>query len=178
MEIVLIRHTPTAAPEGTCYGHLDVPLADGFASAIAATLTKVPRTDAIFSSPLQRCAILAEALAKRDASQVLFAAELRELNFGAWEGQPWSQVPRTLSDPWAEDPWSRAPPGGETEQALWQRVETWRQQALAGRTGRVAVVAHGGSLRALRCLLLGMNRRQGWSWRIGYGAVEVLESSG
>ena len=174
MEIVLIRHTPTAAQPGTCYGHLDLPLAPGFANDIAATLVTVARTDAVFSSPSQRCAVLAAALAKRDASPVTLAPALRELNFGAWEGLPWAEVPRTFSDPWAQDPWNRAPPGGETEQALWHRVEAWRQQALAAQTGRIAIVAHAGSLRALRGLLLGLTPQIGWSWRIDYGAAHVI----
>lgn len=174
MEIILIRHTPTVAPAGTCYGQLDVPLAADSQSDIAATLATVARTDRVFSSPLRRCAVLANALAKRDASPLTLTTALQELNFGAWEGQPWSDVSRIHSDPWAEDPWNRAPPDGETEQALWQRVDTWRQQVLEKQNGRIAIVAHAGSLRALRCLLLGVAPQQSWSWQIGYGTAEVL----
>lgn len=174
MEIVLIRHTPTAAPVGTCYGQLDVPLAASFANDIAATLATIARTDRIFSSPLQRCNTLADALAKRDASPLTLTAALQELNFGVWEGQHWNEVSRVQSDPWAEDPWNRAPPDGESEQALWQRVDEWRRQVLENQSGRIAVVAHAGSLRALRCLLLGVTPQQRWSWQIGYGASEVL----
>lgn len=175
MEIILIRHTPTAAKAGTCYGRLDVPLTRGFASDIAATLATITRVDLIFSSPLQRCALLADALAKRDACPLTLNAALQELNFGAWEGQRWSDVSRIESDPWADDPWNRAPPGGETEQALWQRVDEWRQQVLEKQSGRVAVVAHAGSLRALRCLLLGVAPPQRWSWRIECGAIQLLK---
>lgn len=174
MEIVLIRHTPTATLVGTCYGWLDVPLAASHASDIAATLATIARTDRVFSSPSQRCTALAEAIAQRDASPLTLTAALQELNFGAWEGQLWSDVPRSHSDPWAEDPWNRAPPDGETEQALWQRVAAWRQQVLEKQSGRIAVVAHAGSLRALRCLLSGTLPQQRWSWQIGYGATEVL----
>ena len=174
MQIVLIRHTPTAAREGTCYGHLDLPLADDASASIAATLANVTRTDEVFSSPSQRCAVLARALAERDGSPLTLAPQIQELNFGAWEGLSWSEIPRALSDPWSEDAWNRAPPGGETEQALWQRVEAWRKAALAGKTGRVAIVAHAGSLRILRCQLLGFEPAHRWSWRIGYGETESI----
>jgi alpha-ribazole phosphatase len=174
MEIVLIRHTAAAVKAGTCYGHLDLPLAPGFANDIATALVAIARADAIFSSPSQRCVALAESLATRDARPLTLVPALQELSFGAWEGMPWAQIPRTLSDPWAQDPWNRAPPGGETEQALWQRVDAWRLQTLQGLTGRIAIVAHAGSLRALRGLLLGVAPPLSWSWTIGYGEARTI----
>jgi alpha-ribazole phosphatase len=174
MEIILIRHTPVEVRPGTCYGHLDVPLAANCVADIAATLAPLATVDVVFSSPTQRCLELAKSLSARDAAALNLAHELRELNFGAWEGLSWSEIPRAQSDPWAEDPWNRAPPGGETEQQLWQRVDTWRRIALDRAVGRIAVVAHAGSLRALRALLLGLTHERSWQWRIDCGAAEML----
>jgi alpha-ribazole phosphatase len=150
MALVLIRHTPVAGAEGRCYGALDLPLAAGAGEAIAAVLARVAPVEAIFASPATRCRRLAEALAARDACELAIEPALRELDFGAWEGLRWDEIDRTQSDPWAEDPWHRAPPGGECEADLWRRLQAWLDGFRpAGR--RIAIVAHGGPLRLLRC---------------------------
>jgi alpha-ribazole phosphatase len=112
---------------------------------------------------------LATALARRDDCTVLESDELRELNFGDWEGRCWSEIPRAISDVWAADCWQRAPPNGEAEAALWERVDAWRRRHIVGGMQRVAVVAHGGSLRALRCQLLQLAPQHRWEWQIAYG---------
>lgn len=169
MEIFLIRHTAPAVVKGVCYGQTDVPLADSAERDIQIALAPLPKFDLVYSSPAQRCLRLASALAQRDQSPLVLAPELQELNFGEWEQLPWAQIPREHSDPWAADTWNLAPPGGETEQALWTRVATWHRTASSRPVGRCAVVAHGGSLRVLRCLILGRPAEDRWSWTLNWG---------
>ena len=169
MELYLIRHTEPAETTGICYGRTDVPLAVTAEQDIARTIATLPTFDRIHSSPAQRCTRLAKALAQRDGCEPLIDAALSELDFGEWERLPWSAIPREHSDPWAADTWHRAPPGGETEQALWSRVSTWYVTAMARPTSRCAIVAHGGPLRVLRCLILGLPMEQRWEWSLGWG---------
>lgn len=169
MEIYLIRHTAPAVAEGVCYGRSDVPLAASADADIQLAIATLPRFDRVHSSPAQRCARLAATLAQRDECSLQWAPALTELDFGEWEELPWSRIPREHSDPWAADPWHRAPPGGETEQALWNRVATWYEAAITPSAERCAIVAHGGPLRVLRCLLLGLAMEQRWSWKLGWG---------
>jgi len=122
MELALIRHTRCDIASGTCYGQLDVPLADTAAADIALTLSRVPPVGLVFSSPSRRCHSLAQALALRDSAEIRIRPELRELHFGSWEGLRWTDIPRATSDEWATDTWNLAPPGGESESALWLRV--------------------------------------------------------
>lgn len=132
-------------------------------------MAPLPTFDLVYSSPAQRCLRLASALAQRDRAELVLAPELQELNFGDWEHLPWAQIPREHSDPWAADTWNLAPPGGETEQALWTRVATWYRTASSTPASRCAVVAHGGSLRVLRCLILGRPIEDRWSWTLKWG---------
>ena len=169
MEIFLIRHTTPACAPGVCYGRTDVPLAASAARDIDRAIAPLPTFDRVYSSPAQRCARLATALVQRDACPLVFSPALSELDFGEWEQLPWSQIPREHSDPWALDTWHRAPPGGETEQALWNRVATWYGMALAEPAARCAIVGHGGSLRVVRCLILGLGFEQRWAWTLGWG---------
>jgi alpha-ribazole phosphatase len=175
MEFALIRHTRCAVAAGTCYGHLDVPLASTAPADIEMTLSRVPRVDRVYSSPSQRCHSLAQALATRDACEIETRSPLRELNFGAWEGLQWADIPRTLSDAWAADPWNNAPPGGESESQLWQRVAQLAAELrqLEG-PRRIAVVSHGGPLRHLRCLLTGTPASDRWAWTIECGEVALI----
>ncbi len=177
MEFVLIRHTATALASGFCYGVTDVPLAATATEDIRATLAQISRVDAIFTSPAHRCLALAAALAQRDSVDFSIVPELRELDFGLWEGRRWEDIPRIESDPWADSPWDRAPPGGETEQSLWHRVEAWHGRILTKAQGRIAVVAHGGPLRILRCLLLALPPAARWAWTSGVGAATTFVSA-
>lgn len=188
MELALIRHTRCDVADGTCYGDLDVPLASSNDADIELTLSRVPPVDLVFSSPSRRCHSLARALAARDRCEIQVRPDLRELNFGAWEGLRWADIPRRESDAWAADPWNNAPPGGESESQLWQRVARVAEELLrlaktkctdrAGRAAapprRIAVVSHGGPLRHLRCLLTGTAASERWSWSIECGAVALL----
>lgn len=177
MELFLIRHTAPAATGGVCYGRTDVPLAHGAERDIQLAVASLPRFDRVHSSPAQRCVRLGAALAQRDDCSLLLAPALSELDFGEWEQLPWSQIPREHSDPWADDTWNRAPPGGETEQALWTRVATWYETAFSSPVARCAIVGHGGSLRVLRCLLLGLGLEDRWSWTLGWGEHARFEVS-
>lgn len=169
MELFLIRHTAPAVAAGVCYGRTDVPLAQSAERDIQLALTPLPKFDCVYSSPAQRCARLAGELARRDGCSLTLEPALQELDFGEWEQLPWAQIPREHSDPWAADTWHRAPPGGETEQALWKRVADWYQTAFPSPVSRCAIVAHGGSLRVLRCLILRFGKEERWSWTLGWG---------
>jgi alpha-ribazole phosphatase len=175
MELVLIRHTRCGVLEGTCYGRLDVPLAETAATDIAATLCRTPRVNLVFSSPSRRCHTLASALAERDGCAVRVLPELQELDFGQWEGLHWSEIPRSVSDEWTADPWHRAPPGGESELALSERVTSAATGLLqTSGDGRIAIVSHGGPLRLLRCLLTGAPFAERWSLSMECGQVVLI----
>ena len=172
MEFVLIRHTRCDIEAGTCYGRLDVPLADSAPEDIERTLAQTPPVDYVVCSPAQRCHRLALALGRRDGCEVRVEPALQELDFGAWEGLRWSEIPRTVSDEWAADPWHRAAPEGETECELWTRTARAAEEMLRmTTTRRIAVISHGGPLRILRCLLTQQPLSERWSWNIACGEV-------
>jgi alpha-ribazole phosphatase len=156
MKLVLIRHPPADIAAGVCYGRLDVPLrpdADAMVRAIAAQVIGHDLAR-IWSSPAQRCRALAEAAATAAGIPLRLDDGLRELDFGAWEGCDWNEVPRAALDAWAADPLGFAAPGGETGAALLRRVRDVVGELRAAAED-CAVVAHGGPLKLLRPLLHG-----------------------
>jgi probable phosphoglycerate mutase len=80
---------------------------------------------------------------------------LKEIHYGHWEGLLWENLPSV--DPAGlaartADTWGWQPVGGESFQALSQRIEGW----LAELSRNSVVVAHGGVSRALRGLALSL----------------------
>ena len=63
---MLLRHTTPAVAEGTCYGRLDLPLAESFDTEFEALKAALPAFGRLVSSPLARCRQLAEQLAAED----------------------------------------------------------------------------------------------------------------
>ena len=147
--MIFMRHPVTEAPEGMCYGRLDLGLGAGARAQIAAACETCPRIVRIVSSPAQRCAVLAKALAVRDGAEINYDSRFWEMNFGAWEGLLWSEIPRAQSDPWAADYWNNAPPEGESFADVHARVGA----ALASTPSDALVVAHAGVIRAARMIL-------------------------
>jgi alpha-ribazole phosphatase len=144
-----------AGGAGLCYGRLDLPLADKASIVpILAALTPM-RGAAIHTSPLARCRAVAEALAEAWSQAPPASDErLREMDFGAWEGLPWAEIPRADLDRWAGDLAGFAAPGGETGAALVARVTAfWRM--LVALPGAHAVITHGGPLKVLMALAEG-----------------------
>ena len=141
MQIFLIRHPRPLINAGVCYGRLDVAGEDprGAAERLRPLL---PAGIPIVSSPLQRAQRLAEAL--HPAPQI--DARLAEIDFGEWEGRPWTEIDRSLLDAWAADLLDFTPPGGESVASLQARAV---ECAAALRGDAVALVAHGGVMRAL-----------------------------
>lgn len=178
MTVWLARHGAAEVPPGRAVGWTDVPLsAEGRrqAAALAARLGGVPLTR-VHTSDLRRAADTAAAVGVAHGLPVRATADLREIDFGAWEG-------RRLADLWVERPaeaaaWEadlrRAPSDfGETVAALEARVARFAGSLAGG--GHVLVVAHRGSLAVLRSLLGGLSLEEAWRLPMDPGALVRLE---
>lgn len=156
--IWLARHARPLIESGVCYGQLDVP-ADALATAtsaraLAATLPPAIR---VVCSPLQRCELLAQALcALRPDLAYITDLRLMEMNFGSWEGRRWDDIGQPAIDAWVADFAHHRPGGGESAQAVLQRVEEiWDEARTAGDS---VWVTHAGVIRAATLLRAGIRR--------------------
>jgi alpha-ribazole phosphatase len=151
MRIALVRHKRPLIGAGICYGRLDIPVHPEVEHAADAVLAGASR---VWTSPARRCRTLAEVVAAALAVPLTEDARLQELDFGAWEGRPWDDVPRADLDRWAASPLTFAPPGGESGEALIARIRDFDITLRADRRDCV-VVSHGGPLKVLSALLDG-----------------------
>ena len=111
-------------------------------------------------------------------------ARLDELDFGSFEGLTYEEI--CLRYPaesrlWFEDPWKYGPPWGETSAELAERVEDFYihlQKNLPETEEDLLIVAHGGSLRLLICLLLKTPVENHWHFRLERGGMTRFQLSG
>ncbi len=156
MNLHLIRHTSLNIPSGVCYGQSDVDVSLDFdveRDTLAKKLAHI-QFDAVYTSPLQRCTKLAHALnlGKTQADE-----RLKELHFGDWEMQAWESIPRDVFDVWANDYANLSPPNGESLSQLHSRAKKFVEEVSIHSHGKnIAVVTHGGVIRALIADVLNM----------------------
>lgn len=145
MSLWLARHAQPLIAPGLCYGQLNTPACpEATARAAQALAARLPAQLPVYSSPLQRCEQLAQALqALRPDLPYALDARLGEINFGAWEGQPWSALPRAELDAWAADLAHYRPGGGEALADMLARV----QQARAELPAAALWITHAGVAR-------------------------------
>ncbi|MEM1086962.1 MAG: histidine phosphatase family protein, partial [Pseudomonadota bacterium] len=124
MALILLRHTTPQVAEGICYGQTDLSLAGSFESEAQAALDTLPEFEAIITSPLERCRQLADFIGLQTNLNVTEDTRLMEMDFGAWEGVAWDDIPRDEIDEWAEDILHARPHGGESVAMLRDRSRT------------------------------------------------------
>lgn len=173
MALTLLRHTTPAIGSGICYGMTDLDVADTFAEEASAVLEALPPPDRIATSPLKRCRLLADHVGEALHLPVTVDDRLREMDFGAWEGLPWSDIPRAELDQWAEDFLHARPHGGESVAMLTARVRA----ALAewdDHQSHALIVTHAGVIKAA---LATEATAEGYNTNIGFGRFIPLTQS-
>jgi len=169
--LTLVRHTTPGIAQGICYGQLDVDVAESFSAEAAVVANLLEPVELIITSPLQRSRLLAEQLAVEYGCEILQDSRLMEMHFGDWEGHAWNDIARGEIDAWSADVLHYSPPNGESAQQMMQRVHSLLQYLAQLPQRHIAVVAHGGSIRAVLAQLAGISLSRTLDWQIDYGAV-------
>lgn len=175
MRLVLVRHTSVAGVQGLCYGRTEVALAESFEADAAAVRAALPPGPwPLVASPARRCRRLAETF----GIAMTIDPRLGEIDFGAWEGRAWDDLPRAILDRWCADFVNRRPPGGESFAELAARAEAFVADMARRHEGRTLVaVTHAGIIRALLAPRRGLPYTEAFSIAAPHGSVHVLELS-
>ena len=145
-ELLLVRHGETDwNAEGKLQGHTDRPLNDygrRQAQALADRLAG-ENIDAVYASDLSRARETAEIVGERLGLTVAVDADLREKNWGNWEGLTSEERLHIEFE-------------GETSEAHRDRMLSAVQRIVERHPeGRIVVVTHGGSLRRIQAAVSG-----------------------
>lgn len=194
LDVYLLRHTQPVLDQSICYGQLDCALAESYQSELSKLtdyFKEIP-ISAIYSSPLQRCAILAKDLANKQGAtvEVQLKEHLKEINFGDWEGVPWGKISRQKIEAWNAQRLHFQFPNGETPYQFDQRVikewqeivkqhlqnrsevQTWQDKEI------IVMVAHAGVIRSILCDFLSIPFAQSVKLQIDKASVSRLSFQG
>lgn len=168
MEIFLIRHTQPKIEKGICYGQADICLAESFDLEWRLIRDELPaQIDVIYSSPLQRCALLAGKIAALYNAPVIADRRLMEMNFGDWEMKKWDDLDQALLKVWMDDYLEKRCPNGESYRDVRQRLLSFLRELRADHKSKM-LVTHGGIIKCFHGLV---NATSGMELEIGYGKI-------
>jgi len=184
LRLLLARHGLTSANQEDRYiGSTDPPVSDeglAQAEALAGRLSREGLTT-IYSSPQLRARQTADAIARACGLALQIEPELREMDFGCWEGLTRTEITARYPGQmraWEADPSAEpAPHGGETLVQVARRAKGAYDKIVARHAEgeAVLIVAHGGVLQALLCEALGPPLRARWSYLLKAGALSELQ---
>ncbi|MFN3298638.1 MAG: alpha-ribazole phosphatase [Sediminibacterium sp.] len=176
MEIYLIRHTTPKVEKGICYGQADLDITETFLEEVEAIKPHLPSEGVkIYSSPLQRCKKLADALF--DGFEIDVHDDLMELNCGQWELLPWNDIPKDEIQPWMDDFVNVPVPQGESYVDLHNRVVN-RFNEIVSKQESAVIVAHGGVLRSILSHITSTPLKESFdAFTLHYGCVVKINVS-
>ena len=178
--LYLIRHGQISKV-GYCNGQIDVPLTPRGKRQIervARLLHRYP-IGAVYSSDLSRALYGARKVAEQHGLRVNIYPELREKNFGKWEGLSLDEIRLRFLKEWRE--WLRRPDrarpsGGENYLEVEERVLPVMKKILRLKKGHhVAIVSHGGVNRVILCKALGLDLRHLFHIEQNYACINVID---
>lgn len=159
----LIRHgEPAEEARHRCYGSLDVGLSEKGRAQMAqvAEYLKAEPVAAIYASPRSRALESARILAAVQSCPIAVVADLREIDFGDFEGLAYEEIEVRYPDlhqQWMETPTEVRFPNGEIFSEMRDRVLRAYEAIQRERQGQtVAIVSHGGVNRILMAWVLQM----------------------
>lgn len=176
--IILMRHGETEHKDGF-YGSTDSQLTDTGIATMLAQASAIS-FDGVICSPLQRCRLVAEQLARQQQCQQHLLPEWREYHFGDWEQQAieqlWQKQPQNLEAFW-QNPHHFTPPNAEPFANFLQRIQQGMQQviALSDNHQHLLVITHAGVIRALRLLSQQTTPDQWLTYPVAHASLHLFD---
>ena len=180
-KLVLVRHGLTdLLAEGRYQGHSDPPLnkeGRGQIKNLAPRFSE-EKPQIIFSSPLKRAHESAKILGKKHKLGIHLDGRLKEISFGDWEGQTYDEIVRKYPEAfewWKKDLANFRPAGGESLADLQSRVVSFFSEVKNRSEDVVAIVAHGGVIRAFMVELMGLAFDSFWKFELSPASMTVID---
>jgi alpha-ribazole phosphatase len=175
--IVLLRHGKTDL-SGRFAGSTDVSLSPVGVDQILAlrSMLAAEKFERIFCSPMRRCRETAQLLDLD--GDISYLDSLREIDFGAWEAKDFAEI--EASDPervrdWLDDPEGFCFPEGECCTDFIRRLEGFHNFLQDIDDKNVLIIAHGGVIRHLLCIILGISCNNYLLFQIDEGKLTTLD---
>lgn len=181
--LYLIRHGETEGSHERRYkGTIDVPLSERGRRQAEATGGYMKRMglrpETVYSSPLVRAHGSAELVAGHFALEPKVVPELRERDFGVWEGMTFDEInhrwPEAFGS-WADNPLKFSPMNGESTLEVRDRIVPVIDRLVRDAEHEsIAVVAHGGVNRVVLCHYTGVPLENIFRVEQGFACLNVI----
>lgn len=175
MELILLRHPETIANKEKLYiGQTESKYTDKGKEQFNNILVNFDYDiDYIYTSPMNRCKLLAKELSGKLDKEFELIESLNEINFGIFEGKNYKEVQKTHPDAWQNwimDYINYTIPEGESLSELYKRVEEFLN-ILKKKDGKYLLITHGGVIQTIITLLLDLDIDDRWHFKISEGGL-------
>ena len=164
------------------YGRTDIDLTETgiLQMKLMAERLRLVEPSAIYSSDLKRAVTGANLIACHHDAPVQCLTELREMDFGEWEGSTLETIrnkyPEELKKREANIVDYKAPGGGESIRDFSQRISRAFKDLCAEQEGNdIIIVAHGGVNRVILCNALGLDLPRMYNIHQDYGCLNIID---
>ena len=187
IKLILIRHGESDGNAQRKFsGFQDVKLTEkGIwqAKRLARRLEGV-QVDAFYCSDLKRARRTAEIIFGDRGEDIVVSPNLREINFGIWEGMTFEEIKSREGakfTSWMENPDEKSIiPQGESLAILNERVMTEVNRILQEHRNEekdktIAIVCHGGAIRIILCNALNLELKNLWFIEQNSTALNIID---
>jgi len=183
VRLLLIRHAATDVTEsGGLLGATDVDASPAGLTELARLfpLLGAYQPEKWYCSPLKRSVQTAEKLQQMGAvsdQPVKTDIRLREIDFGRWELKPFNEIEAEYPDlikAWAQYD-GFVFPGGEAVADFAGRVANVLDSCRKEGNKQIGVITHGGVIRTMICLALGMNVRNYLLFNVEPASLTIID---
>ncbi|KPH64518.1 hypothetical protein AMS58_12170 [Pseudoalteromonas porphyrae] len=182
--IYLLRHGEIVEQD-VLAGGTDLLLSDVGFSQLSQACKYLTDVELVQSSTLKRCSEFATQFSHNHQIPLLLTDDIREFNFGDWDGRKYDELwelthSPSIGDFW-QSPWLVTPPCGENMADFYQRVFLWWQRLLMNivnnHTHKQLVITHAGVIKQLLGIIceLPKESNQQNMFAVGYGKFVCVE---
>lgn len=173
-----IRHTKPHNPENVCYGRLDFDVSPSFPEEYPGVLKALEKNKVspklFFSSPLLRCAKLAEKVKEVVKINPCPVEDIAEVNFGDWEKQKLTDIPPAEMLAWKKNLRGYRFPNGESFHDVDKRVSKHLEYCLE-QNKECLWVTHAGVIASLLHTYAGVPEEDFVEGKFAYATITRFE---
>lgn len=160
--MILVRHCEAHGNTTSVFqGHTDSDISGNGSDQLALLGLRCRSLpiEAIYTSPLKRARLTAEAINQYHHLPIQIEPGLIEINGGAWEGKSWlEELPKQYPEQfhnWNANPCEFCPEGGETMREVYNRIWEAITKIVKENQGKtVCIASHGCAIRNFLCRAL------------------------
>lgn len=163
------------------YGWMDVPMNENGVAQCQCLKKKLSDIgfDAVITSSLDRAIHSGQIIGELEKSELVILEDLKELNFGAWEGLHFSEIEKNYNSDWlgwCKDWINYCIPGGESFTQFYNRVKKTLESLLKAYVDKtVLLITHEGTMKVIATILMNLEQTDYWKFSFEFGKYSMFE---